>query len=536
MPLPYTFPFSLGTPVSIDATVAGGTANSTSGLSYSHTINGSATGLTVEVTGYFNASDGYASLTTHTVTVGSTPLQLIQIINCNNAVGHGWVELWGVISPPTGAQIIQVVENVSSSAAFINVSSTSWFGVAQFGTGVINSGSGTALTSGSMVTITGDMVLSLQGSLDRTLAIGSSGTSLYNGPTATTDYVTMLVQTGTGTSTVALTSTTTTGTWGVVSCNLVAGNIYAVGAAATMTFTSTAAADFVNGVELVNAATMTLTLSSTATASVQALGPALRYVGRPPDTSGTIATAQYLQQDQQAFLVTPTWVTQQITLATANLATQTWINEQVGNYATQAEVQSTLAAYVPTTALGATVGQLGSDGYVPPGVLPAVTTNSLGTSYNVYGPEGVIFLPSGQQFTTQTSNLGELKLGTIEIPDPGYPYVVFPIAYVQGWSEASPSGSNLSGNGNVGALTVTPVGQTTPVYAAGLCTDDTVANFYSCIPAAVTTGPVTPLTNPPIVGSITLELSACNWTGTDYTFTGTGMVFYVIVVPGLNGV
>jgi hypothetical protein len=233
--------------------------------------------------------------------------------------------------------------------------------------------------------------------------------------------------------------------------------------------------------------------------------------------------------------VSPTWVNQQITLATANLVSQTYIDEAVGNYATKAAVNTTLSAYVPTSALGSTVARLGSDGNVPSGVLPTVTTNSLGVSYDVYGPQGVVFLPSGQQFTTQTSNLGELKLGTIKIPDPGYPYVVFPFAYVRAWSASSPSGSNLHGNGNVGLMTVTPVAQTTPVYAAGLCTADTVANFYACIPAAVTAGPVTPTTHPPIVGSITLELSACNWTGTDYTFTGTGLVYFVIVVPGLVG-
>jgi hypothetical protein len=57
----------------------------------------------------------------------------------------------------------------------------------------------------------------------------------------------------------------------------------------------------VGSVWLIHASAMTMSLSTTASASVTQLGPALRYVGRPADTTSTVATAAYVNQTSRPF-------------------------------------------------------------------------------------------------------------------------------------------------------------------------------------------------------------------------------------------
>lgn len=511
-----------------------GHGQSGSGVSGSLTIGSSATALLVAVGGY-SPSVGYASLTTRTVTVGSTALTLLQAINCDNTAGYGWIELWGIINPPTGAQTITAVEKIGSTVAYLNVTAISFTGVSQFGTPVANYGTAATITSGGIVSSTGSRVLSIQGGYDATLS-APSGTSRSNQPASPiTDYVTLLVEDQAGASTVTQTSTVAgPNGWGAVSINLVAGNPWLVSAAQSLTFALASTASFVGNVWTSGAA-RSMAMAMSATAIAQPLGPALRYVGRPPDTSGVICTAAYAQSDVAAFLVTPTWISQQITLAVANLVSEAWINERVANYTTQTQVEDTLStSYLPTSTLGSSVAQLGSNGYIPSGILPTIPTNSLALNYDVQ-TSGVVYLPPGVTYTTTTPNLGELKIATIDIPYPGYPWLPYPFAVVEGYSSAAGSGSNLYGNGNFGILTVTPLGETTPLYGACLCTDDTVPNFYQVIPSAVSTGPVTPASQPPITTDITLELSGCNWAGSNYTFSGNGLTFFVAIFPALAG-
>jgi hypothetical protein len=80
------------------------------------------------------------------------------------------------------------------------------------------------------------------------------------------------------------------------------------------------------------------------------------------------------------------------------------------------------------------------------------------------------------------------------------------------------------------------MGQITPIYGAGVCTDDTLPNYYLCLPyGSGVANAMTPLTQPPIIGGVTLLLSGCCWAGNDYIFSGTGLVFFVLVVPAVGG-
>jgi hypothetical protein len=202
----------------------------------------------------------------------------------------------------------------------------------------------------------------------------------------------------------------------------------------------------------------------------------------------------------------------------------------------QATVDAALGGFVADSALGAHSGVAQADGTgtVPSAQLPVLSTNNVAKVFDCT-TSGTVFLPSGSTYTATTDDIGEFVIANVEIPNPGYPWIALPFAYVLGHSSAVSSGSRLLGNGNIGFLAVTAPGEVAPIYGMGLCTADTVANYYPVVPATNGLDRVTPATQPPFQGGATLQLSACNFAGTNYTFSGTGLVFYVLVLPALGG-
>jgi hypothetical protein len=263
----------------------------------------------------------------------------------------------------------------------------------------------------------------------------------------------------------------------------------------------------------------------------------LRYVGRAPDSNSVLATSSYTQAQDIATLVTPTWIAQQMSSASASLVTEDWVDEQVANHSTQSDVTTALQDYTPNSDLGAHSGiaQLNGSRMIPVGQLPTLVTNSVAANYDA-ATSGTIWLPTGQSLTTASNTVGAVPLAQVTIPNPGYPWVPWPFAVVQGQAGGTPSGTRLAGSNNSGLLAVTLVGTNTPIYAAGVCTDDMLPNYYLCLPGPTSTGGViTPVIQPPIVGGATLLLSGSCWAGTAYTFSGTGMIFFCLVLPAVGG-
>jgi hypothetical protein len=537
-----------------DAIANLGTSHSTAGLSGFLTLGASATVLLVEVGGFLSGATTYLSLTTHTVTVGTalTPLSLLGI-TLNGAIGTGWTEVWGLLNPPIGAQQIKIVENDGSTPAFLNGTASSYVGIAQIGPAVTNLGSPTATVPGAVSSATGNIVVNVVGSYDATLTKNAGSTQRSNMPAvATTNFVTLLHQDQPGAATVNQ-AATASGPWGTISVNLIAGNHWTVGATQAMTVGPTAAASFVGAVHVVNAANTAMAIAPSVAGVVQALGPPLRYVGRAPDTSSTLVTAGYALKDVANDLVSSSWVAQQVSIAAANLVTAAWIGGQlnppsgVGAYLTQSGVTAALASgYVPRSALDADSGiaQLNSSLQVPTAQLPTLTTNSVATCYNANNPaHGTIHLTSGLTLTCLTSTIGEQLLATVNIEDPGYPYIALPFAYVQGFTSVASTGVRTVGGGdNFGLLTVTLLGQQSPIYGMGICNNDSFVNYYLVTPSAAS--PVqgtTPTSQPPLVGFQTLMLTGCNLQGGgNYSFTGgtgaeTSLVFYVLTFPAFGG-
>jgi len=523
---------------------------SSSGVPLSMTLGSSDTALTVEVGGYY-PFENIASLTAHTVKIGTTPLILLGYLNNDNIAGYGWTELWGLINPPTGAQVITVVENFSSTPAYLNIHADSYTGVTSFGTPVGNYSNIAGVNSGSIVSAVGDMVVSAQGCYPGYTLSSPSGTARYNYEPGG-DYVTLLAQDAAGAATVPLTSTYSGNGffgWGTISVNLVAGNQKTGNATATATFSASASAAFVGSVRG-SGSLSTVTASASASGLVTVFGSPLRYVGRYPDTDAVVVPVAYAQADNASVSVTPAWVTQQVNIAAANCVSEAWVLGQVANYQTQTQLTAALSAYVPQSALGANSGIAESNGsnMIPTGQLPTVVTNSLATCYDVYGSSGSVVLESGSWVTSTTQNVNEIIVAQISVPDPGYPWYPLPFAYV--YAGAGGTSSLLtSGTGNVGCLTVVIDGNLATYYGVGICTDDPNPSYYPLLPYGlpantnnVVAGAMTPTTNPPLpptttAGETVFQLGACNLPGVansnDYNFGGLNLIYYILVVPAL---
>lgn len=265
---------------------------------------------------------------------------------------------------------------------------------------------------------------------------------------------------------------------------------------------------------------------------------AFEYVGRPPDSDSVVVTKAYADADNAVTSVTNGFIDNQVATQGGDLVTQNWITEQVANYATQSMVTAANSAYVLKTALAAAHGiaQSGAGGVIPSVQLPAVSTNRLALSYNI-ATSGTNFL-AGDSFTVVTTNLNEYTIASLPIPDPGFPWYPLAEAFISGQAAGTPSGSRFVGNGNLGFLTVMPPsGVSNTIYSAGVCTADTVTGWYECLPYGATQGanfPMTPANQPPILGPLTLNLGACCYSGTGFTFNGPGLVYHVTVIPAMG--
>lgn len=265
---------------------------------------------------------------------------------------------------------------------------------------------------------------------------------------------------------------------------------------------------------------------------------AFEYVGRYPDTDSVITPKSYADAENAVTAVNTGFIDGQVMSQGANLVSQDWVNQQVANYSKQSDVTTAQGAYLPLTSLGATNGaaRLNGSGTIPAGQLPTLVTNRLPLTYNI-ATFGTNFLGSNSQ-TVTTTNINEYIIASMPIPDPGYPWIPWPIAYISGQAAGSPSGSRFVGNGNLGFLTVTPPsGISNTIYGMGLAAGDTVTRWYRLLPGCIGTNPgnpVTPLTQPPILGPLTLDLGACCWSGAGFTVNGPNLVFHITVLPALG--
>lgn len=269
--------------------------------------------------------------------------------------------------------------------------------------------------------------------------------------------------------------------------------------------------------------------------------PPFSYVGRAPDSDATIIPKNFADTTNSNTQVTTSYINSQLNPTLATLATPTYVTNGAASRVTQATVNSALANYVANTQLGAAsttspsvtgVATLGSTGQLTAGQVPSGTLTDR-VSFTVAATSSTIYLASGSNHTVTTTVPTEFKLASVTISDPGWPWRPLPFANVMGMAAGTASTSRNLGNGNYGLLTCAPpTSVSSTVYGAGVCSAVyNVLDFYQLLPYALANQ--TPLTVPAINGSLELDLYCSNWTGNNYTFSGTGLTFWVWVVPAL---
>ena len=209
--------------VAFDAVGAGANANATS-LSWSHTIAaGASIVVPVALGGYFSGISAPSGWT-RSVTCGGVAMTVLGSMQGNNTASYPFVEVWGLLVPPTGAQTIAVSYVNAANTPYLTGNSVSYTGVGSFDTPVYGYSNSTAISSGAVTSATGNMVIAAQqvwANTGTATISAPSGTSRSNFGGTINTYPSLLVQDVAGASTNTLTSTSSLlAFWGSVAINL----------------------------------------------------------------------------------------------------------------------------------------------------------------------------------------------------------------------------------------------------------------------------------------------------------------------------
>lgn len=133
----------------------------------------------------------------------------------------------------------------------------------------------------------------------------------------------------------------------------------------------------------------------------------------------------------------------------------------------------------------------------------------------------------------------ETLLATVNVPDPGYPWVPMPFATV--WGQAIPNTATPDPStdvGTVGFLSVLDVNDSAnEAYGVGAAMGRSVLSPALVLPNAANTAASADSTSSktdPVIGPMSLGLYASRWLGTDsYQFVSQALRYWVIAAPAM---
>jgi hypothetical protein len=278
----------------------------------------------------------------------------------------------------------------------------------------------------------------------------------------------------------------------------------------------------------------------------------LSYAGRTPDTDSAVCPKSYADTLNSTLQVTTGYVSTQISSAAATLTTQTYVDSQNALLAKQAAVTAADSTFLPVTSLNVASGVAGlsSSGNIITGQLPTsgIITDRVMQCYSIGSASGQAGLLGGTlgtvtnatglilingSHTVSTSNVREFQLASLELPDPGYPWVPLCYGLVQGDSSGGTAPAyRQEGNGDFGLITVLPpLAVSNQVYGTAVCTGSIKTNTYPITPFAAPNQ--TALTVTPITGPLELDVWGCCFSGTSYTFYEANFTFFILQVASM---
>lgn len=263
----------------------------------------------------------------------------------------------------------------------------------------------------------------------------------------------------------------------------------------------------------------------------------LQYVGKNPDSDNTIITMAAADAVDQTLVVSTTYVNGIVSQKTTPLVDKDYIDQQDALRAHIFSVDLMDENYIPVSELGQPNGVATVDnfGNITAGQIPSTAITDRPTLYYEAASQGIIYLTPGNTHTvSSTANSREYRLASIMVPDPGYPWYPLCFGFVQGYAGGADPGRGHT-NSNLGQLTVqAPQGISDTIYSSCIGTSDLVTNNYTLIPYAAAGAPATtPANHPPVTGSLQLDLYGSCYQGSSYTWSGTGLIYYIFVFPSM---
>lgn len=565
-------------PINFQSSGVGIYASGVTVAEWQHVIGPSATALIVA------ANIGWPA-TTPVVKVGTKTMTFLGSTVFNSR----WTQIYGILSPPTGAQTIRMTSDnpiavTANSVAYTNVAS---FGTVSFDTfpqipySVTKTVPiGSWLVSAIGVAGNGGVVSPATSGTDRFIKKSQLTLAILDG-VSTTGSVTLTL------SSVA----NANGDAASVVLVPVAGDAIAhtVNSSLAVTATLSSTADATSVRMCVANMPVTAQLSATATAVGQKQSasslPVTATLSANVTASRRVSASLAVTVTRQARPQSTTWVfhsqlsatattssTATVTLAPmppspehsplryvgrypdiqAGIApksysvaandrtkvTTDWIEKAVDNVVHSLATVQYVDQQDNARALKSAVTQADQN-YVPATGHNLATLNNEGRISPEQIPSGNIII-SNRQAKCFTGSVGSgsvvsasytaLLLGTVTINDPKlvYPYVVLPFAWVNGNDPNGTAASRWSGTGNVARLLVMPVGGG-PVCGSGICAASPRASAYPVTPSSPIGSRAQKFT-----GSLTLGLYGSVFseaTGQSYTFSGGS--FFVLVIPAV---
>ncbi len=246
----------------------------------------------------------------------------------------------------------------------------------------------------------------------------------------------------------------------------------------------------------------------------------LQYVGKLPDSDASVTHKKYVDNRYNNLKVDSDYIHGRTALITPNLATPSYVDSRDALRASKTEVDAGDNQKIPNSQKDIASGVVGLDnnGYINP-----TKYTGLKTARPITYKEGTIIL-SGTQ-TVNTTNGKEFLSGTLTITDPGYPYIIWAFANLQG--KCGTPTMRTKGAGSYGQISILGPGDVR--YGWGLTTGNNAPDFYSAVPYGGSTD--TPALRTPITGNLSLSLYLGLWAGTQFTFYSNGAQFYTYIFP-----
>lgn len=268
----------------------------------------------------------------------------------------------------------------------------------------------------------------------------------------------------------------------------------------------------------------------------------LLYVGSNPNNASALGLKGDTDTAAAAAVVTTDYVNTTIAGAVGPLKTKSYVDAQDALRAKKTDVVNADAAFIARSTRGQASGvcPLDGAGKVPSANLPSgipndrvyaaycLSTTQLGTTLTGAGVTGINYLGNLTHTSTTAGSLREYQIAKIVVPDPGFPWLPLPFAWVRGYAAGATPNIGY-GNGNYGLVTVMPPSGNTK-YAIGIGTD--AVNRYGVVAVMPYAAPGATPTS--VTGSLELSLYGNLWSGTDgYVYSGVQLQYMILVVPAL---